>query len=247
MKRGKFKAFLPGFASIPVIIFIASLICLFILPIFPGNGVVFGSHHLNQNKVDDHLAEAFSRIKAWTSLVSCSSDSPEIEKLQKVNRFFNNMRFMEDSELWNVEDYWATPLEFLVASKGDCEDFALAKFFTLKAMGVEEHKLYMTCAKTICPRKAHMVVTYYSSPDNVPLVLDNLTDDIEFLNKRRDLLPVYGFNSSSLCLMNTQGLKHAVGKSDRLKRWHDVQLRVNRDCPRFLSNRLLTASNQALP
>ena len=43
--------------------------------------------------------------------------------------------FADDTEIWGEPDYWATVLETLGRGAGDCEDFSIAKYVTLKAMG----------------------------------------------------------------------------------------------------------------
>lgn len=127
---------------------------------------------------------------------------------------------------WKKSDYWATPVEFLSTGGGDCEDFSLAKYFTIKALGVPEKKINMTYVKAIKLNQAHMVVTYYSTPRAIPLVLDNLVADILPATKRKDLIPVYSFNGSGLWLAKSRGKGQKVGSSARLKRWTNLLNRM---------------------
>ena len=55
-------------------------------------------------------------------------------QLVAVNGFVNAHRYMPDDRNWGVRDYWATPGEFLTRS-GDCEDYAIAKYLSLKELG----------------------------------------------------------------------------------------------------------------
>lgn len=169
---------------------------------------------------------ALRRLEAWQTLIREDSSATDMEKLQKVNRFFNKLEFVDDRIHWGKEDYWATPVEFLASGGGDCEDFSLAKYFTLKAIGMEEIKLNMTYVKALRLNQAHMVVTYYSKPGAVPLVLDNLVAGIDLATSRQDLLPVYSFNGSGLWLAKVRGRGQMVGKSDRLKRWQELLQRM---------------------
>lgn len=223
------KTKLPFFQdfSLPGLFFIAAAFFLLFHAALAEGGNVFSYDDSIENKADQFGSDTLPQIKAWVTLIRDDSCVTDMEKLQKVNRFFNRMRFVEDMIHWGVEDYWATPVEFLGTSGGDCEDFALAKFFTLKAMGINEQQLYITYEKTLNPRRVHMVLTYHSSPEAIPLVLDNLTSQIEMANKRRDILLVYGFNCSNFRVVSTRGLGQELGKSDRLKRWQDVQRRIN--------------------
>jgi predicted transglutaminase-like cysteine proteinase len=170
--------------------------------------------------------QARRRLVSWETLIRDDDSATDEEKLNKVNVFFNRLQFVDDKVHWGKVDYWATPVEFLATGAGDCEDFALAKYFTLKAIGVEERKLNMTYVKALRLNQAHMVVTYFRKPGAEPLVLDNLVAEIEPATKRKDLLPVYSFNGSGLWLAKARGQGEMVGGSDRLKRWQDLLQRL---------------------
>jgi predicted transglutaminase-like cysteine proteinase len=109
---------------------------------------------------------------------------------------------------------------------GDCEDFSIAKYFTLKKMGVVEDKLNMTYVKALELNQAHMVVTYYETPEAEPLILDNLNPEILPASARNDLMPVFSFNGSGLWLAKQRQRGEMVGSSDRYKRWRDLLQRM---------------------
>ncbi|AGI23188.1 cysteine peptidase [Pseudomonas sp. ATCC 13867] len=168
------------------------------------------------------LGEQHSRIDAWQGLLEDARGLPEREQLQAVNRFFNaQLRFTDDIGLWREVDYWATPVEALLKGAGDCEDFAIAKYISLRHLGVPAQKLRITYVKALRLNQAHMVLTYYPRPDAVPLVLDNLIGSLLPASQRTDLQPVYAFNGEGLWLANASGGKQ-VGDSKRLSRWQDL-------------------------
>ena len=169
------------------------------------------------------------RLVAWENLIITDNSQTELEKLEKVNQFFNQMEFVEDIDHWGNKDYWATPIEFLGTQGGDCEDFTIAKYFTLKAMGIEEEKLYLTYVKALTYNVHHMVLTYFSTPGSEPLVLDNIVADIKPASQRRDLLPIYSFNGTGLWLAKQRGRGKLAGSSSRLKRWQDLVQRMSKD------------------
>lgn len=171
-------------------------------------------------------SEARQRLLAWQGFIRDDSSATDRLKLDKVNAFFNTLPFVSDPVHWVKSDYWATPIEFLASNGGDCEDFALAKYFTLKLLGVAEEKMNLTYVKAWKINQAHMVVTYHETPGAIPLVLDNLVDAIEPASKRPDLLPVYSFNGSGLWLAKERGRGKMVGKSDRLQLWTDLLERM---------------------
>lgn len=168
------------------------------------------------------------RVEAWQTLIESSQDLSDDEKLEVVNTFFNtNIMFISDQALWGKEDYWATPLEALSIGAGDCEDYSIAKYFTLKQLGVDEEKLRLTYVKAINIGQAHMVVTYFKSKRSIPLVLDNLDSDIKPANLRTDLVPVYSFNGDGLWLAKSRGEGKRVGNSSRLTLWEDLAQRMH--------------------
>ncbi|MFI8747800.1 cysteine protease LapG [Pseudomonas sp. NPDC077186] len=166
------------------------------------------------------LGAAKQRILDWDALITSSAALPEADKLGEVNRFFNRtIRFTDDIRLWQQNDYWATPVEMLVKGAGDCEDYSIAKYFTLRRLGIPSEKLRITYVKALNYNQAHMVLTYYASPTAEPLVLDNLINDIRPASQRKDLLPVYAFNAEGLYLAGSNTRKSDTKK---LSRWQDI-------------------------
>lgn len=165
--------------------------------------------------------------KDWNNALMVFQSGSEQQKLKDVNEYFNRkLRFIDDQTLWGQADYWATPIEALMKGAGDCEDFAIAKYFALKFIGVPSAKLRITYVKARIGgpasniTQAHMVLTYYSSPDAEPLVLDNLISEIRPASRRNDLLPVFSFNSEGVWASG--GTEPQPGGRSRLSRWNDL-------------------------
>ncbi len=174
-------------------------------------------------------APSRKRLQEWERLVDANRGKSEMEKVRIVNDFFNNsIIFVDDINLWKVKDYWATPIEFLARGAGDCEDYSIAKYYTLRAMGVPEDKLRITYVKARLSygEQAHMVLTYSPEARRPPLVLDNLNFDILPATQRHDLKPVYNFNGAGLWLASSGGSGKRVGGAGRLSMWNDLQSRL---------------------
>lgn len=173
---------------------------------------------------------AKTRLTAWREILTNPRHKKlsEDDKLRLVNDFMNQTPFLSDREHWGKEDYWATPIEFLSTNGGDCEDYSIAKYFTLRALGVSDDKLRITYVKElVIYNEAHMVLAYFPTPDSEPLVLDNINKSIQPASNRNDLLPVYSFNGSGLWLAKEQtGRGQSVGGSDRIGHWRDLQARL---------------------
>ena len=182
-----------------------------------------------QRAAETYGIDARTRLTDWETLIRQDESVSELEKLDKVNSFFNRMTFVDDIDHWGEKDYWATPIEFLGTQGGDCEDFTIAKYFTLKAMGIEEEKLNLTYVKALTYNVHHMVLTYFSTPGSEPLVLDNINKIIKPSSQRKDLLPIYSFNGTGLWLAKQRGRGKLAGSSSRLKRWQDLVQRMSKD------------------
>lgn len=162
--------------------------------------------------------EARSRLDQWQRLHDMARPAQTERKLTLVNSFFNRVRFVSDLQHWGEEDYWATPVELLATNGGDCEDFSIAKYLTLKAMGVPDEQLKITYVKAVELNQAHMVLAWYPTPDADPLILDNLINEIKPASQRPDLEPVYSFNGEGLWL--NQGKQSSlIGDASRLSHW----------------------------
>lgn len=166
----------------------------------------------------------------WRELMADSRSLSEADKLKRLNEFFNRrLNFSDDVSIWGQADYWATPLESMAKGAGDCEDFVIAKYFSLKELGVPVQKLRLTYVRARIGgpnssiSQAHMVLTYYAAPDAEPLVLDNLITDIRPASRRSDLTPVFSFNSDGLWAGGTTSSGSPV---DRLSRWKELLLRM---------------------
>ncbi|MBW4933073.1 transglutaminase-like cysteine peptidase [Marinobacter sp. F4206] len=171
-------------------------------------------------------SEAYERLENWQRLHTLAANAPVERQLRLVNRFFNRVNFVSDIQHWGEEDYWATPVEFLTTNAGDCEDFSIAKYLTLKSMGVPDDQLRVVYVKALDLNQAHMVLAWYSEPDADPLILDNLINEIKPASQRTDLEPVYSFNGEGLWANNAGGERKRIGEAQKLSRWQELNNRL---------------------
>jgi predicted transglutaminase-like cysteine proteinase len=173
--------------------------------------------------------DAKKRIKDWEYTIIDHRRKSEMQKLYVTNHFINRLNFIDDKAHWRKNDYWATPLETLASSGGDCEDFAIAKYFTLKKLGMPEQCLTLNYVKVANYNKPHMVLVYQCFDADEPLVLDNLNPKLLSVKQRTDLTPVYSFNREGMWLTNNMGKKKRINKTSRLKLWDDVRMRIRQE------------------
>jgi predicted transglutaminase-like cysteine proteinase len=151
----------------------------------------------------------------------------EPSRLGVVNQFFNRrVAFRDDTEVWGQIDYWATPLQTLGKGEGDCEDYAIAKYFSLVAAGTPVSHLRLVYVRALVggTLQAHMVLAWYARPDAEPLILDNLVGEVRPASRRPDLTPVFSFNSDGL--WQGVGGQSAGDPVARLSRWREVLEKV---------------------
>lgn len=178
--------------------------------------------------------EAYTDILELQQLVSQLQSAPEGEKLIKINDFFNNkVLYAEDIDIWGQQDYWASPLESIGLHAGDCEDFSIAKYMFLKAVNIPNDKLRLTYVRAEInfqghrSVRAHMVLSYYSTPQSEPLILDSLVAEIFPASRRKDLTPIFSFNDKGIWVGNSN--KPKGDAQSHLSRWRDVLSRMQAD------------------
>lgn len=185
-------------------------------------------HSLAQQRYGTSSA---TTVSAWRKMVEESRALPDADKLAKVNTFFNRqMVYDTDAVIWQQEDYWATPLEFMGRGSGDCEDFAIAKYITLRLLGVSDPSLrliYVRAKTGATTSVAHMVLGFYPEPSQQPMILDNLITSVRLASQRPDLSPVFSFNSSGLWAGGATS--SLADPTTRLSRWRDVLERMHQD------------------
>lgn len=169
---------------------------------------------------------AKKRIQDWEYTIVDHQRKSEIEKLHVANRFINRLNFIDDKRHWRNNDYWATPLETLASSGGDCEDFAIAKYYTLLKLGMSEQCLTLNYVKVKNYNKPHMVLVYQCTKNDQPLVLDNLNPELLSVKQRTDIIPIYSFNQKGMWLSNDLGKKKKLSKYNRLSLWDDLRQRI---------------------
>ncbi|QKF83103.1 transglutaminase-like cysteine peptidase [Halarcobacter ebronensis] len=138
----------------------------------------------------------YLRLLEYIKLKKKVKDFELIKKLNYVNTFYNRILPVLDSQKYKVDDHWATPKEFLIQGNGDCEDYAIAKYFTLLEVGVPKDKLFFSIVKVRGETNYHMVLLYIENKTSMPLVMDNLSFKILPFDKRKRLEPKVIFNEN---------------------------------------------------
>jgi predicted transglutaminase-like cysteine proteinase len=178
--------------------------------------------------------EAYKNTLELHALLTSLQAASEADKLKQINNFFNQkVEFGEDVDVWGQSDYWATPLESIGRLAGDCEDYSIAKYTFLKILNVPNEKLRLTYVRAELPNQdrrvvvAHMVLSYYATPQSEPLILDSLIPEIKPSSSRKDLNPIFSFNDKGLWVGTSS--KPKGESTSHLSRWRDVLARMQAD------------------
>jgi len=129
-------------------------------------------------------------------LTNLKNEKP-IKQLNFVNSWLNRIKYQSDKKVYGVSDYWATLYEFVGKGKGDCEDYTIAKYYTLKELGFDINRLkftYVVYKSRRGKKISHMVLSYLKvakpkTKDDI-LILDNTNHKILPASKRTNIIKV---------------------------------------------------------
>jgi len=133
-------------------------------------------------------------IKEWKALLQSAQDKTLRQKLNAVNDWANSHAYIIDQINWGLEDYWETPFEFMSVN-GDCEDYAIAKYYSLRALGVPEDQLRIIIVQDFnLGGIIHAILGVYD--DDELLILDNQIKQVMPARKIYHYRPIYGINKN---------------------------------------------------
>lgn len=120
---------------------------------------------------------------------------------KNVNKLMNEKKYIVDDKNWGKSDYWATPIEFL-ENGGDCEDFAIAKYTALRALGVPENRMRLLILQDMKKNMPHAVLVVYS--EKGPMILDNQIKEMKEADTITHYKPIFSINRDAWWLHTTE-------------------------------------------
>lgn len=167
------------------------------------------------------------RFTLYNNLKDKIKDYQTFKKLSHINSFYNKILSSLDINEYKMEDYWATRKEFIIQGKGDCEDYVIAKYFSLIESNIKKEQLYLAVAQVKGSITEHMVLLYFETKDSIPLVLDNLSFKVVPLNIRKKLTLKFAFNEIDSYTLKDNHLDKKVnvnwGEEDK---WNNLLTRI---------------------
>ncbi len=130
----------------------------------------------------------------WETLVKKLSKLSPRKQIEAVNKVMNETRYILDPINWGLEDYWATPGQFFYKD-GDCEDYAIVKYMTLRRLGIDPSKMRIVVLQDLNLGIAHAVLVVKHG--NKSLVLDNQIKQVVDAKTIRHYKPYYSINENA--------------------------------------------------
>jgi predicted transglutaminase-like cysteine proteinase len=155
---------------------------------------------LDKNRAEEAKPEAQCGGRAgckyqdWLSFQDQSKGSGEKRLLEVVNTYVNKGTYITDPKNWGVPDYWASPGEWF-KKFGDCEDYAITKYVTLKRLGWKTDDMRIVVVKDMNLNVPHAVLVVYIGGQ--PMLLDNQIAVLFDPNRVRHYQPVYALNENA--------------------------------------------------
>ncbi len=204
------------------------------LPRLTISTVTFDFQRFHQLMGDEFGSRRVQLSRKWEDMLKEISNLPENKQVLRVNEFLHqHIEYATDIQIWGVEDYWATPLQTLGKGRGDCEDWAILQYFSLRITGIQDQKLRLIYVTAVLDTpqgpvtEPHMVLGYYPDPVSEPIILDNLISKVVPASQRTDLTPAFSFNSQGLWVGIQRNAQ--AGSTSSLSRWRDVLERVQEE------------------
>lgn len=174
-------------------------------------------------------------LLSWQALIDdalASNNTDHLLWLTQVNNFSHrHYIYAEDQLQFGKNDYWASPAELMASRRGDCEDWAIFNYVSLRHMGIPDAQLRLVYVRAAIGgpyssvSQAHMVLAYYPDSAEEPLIIDSLIADILPASQRSDLSPVFSFNAEGLWA-GASGQKSRQTPMAKLSHWRDVIARM---------------------
>lgn len=133
-------------------------------------------------------------FEKWMAFLDGLKGKDEVTQIREINDYMNRAPYVTDPVNWGEKDFWATPGEFM-AKFGDCEDYAIAKFMSLKHLGYSDDVLRVVAVKDLNLKIGHAVLVVFFK--GKPYVLDNQIKQVVPTEKIKHYLPVFSINTKA--------------------------------------------------
>ena len=162
-------------------------------------GLVLSRHRIQVALAADRCQSGQSsacQLEGWQAFLTQISASDEADQIYRVHRYVNRFRYVTDKRNWRRRDYWAIP-EQLFERGGDCEDYVIAKYLSLRALGIDADRLRVVVVYDRKKREDHAVLAVLGPNETV--ILDNYRRRVmSWTDMKRRYRPYYSLNENAV-------------------------------------------------
>ncbi len=151
---------------------------------------------------DSNSTQGQRVMAKWKDDLETMRGLPLDQMVEAVNTMANKVRYIGDDKNWGKSDYWATPVEFF-SKGGDCEDFAITKYISLRALGVPDNRMRIAIVKDLEKGIPHAILIVYG--DSGTYVLDNQIKTVRSTQTISHYKPIFSINRSAWWLHTNPG------------------------------------------
>ncbi|MBF0247514.1 MAG: transglutaminase-like cysteine peptidase [Alphaproteobacteria bacterium] len=130
----------------------------------------------------------------WVEFLAGIKEKDLVSQIREINDYMNRAPYITDPVNWGEKDYWASPGEFMTKF-GDCEDYAIAKFMSLKMLGYNEDDLRVVAVKDLNLKIGHAILVVFY--EGKPYVLDNQIKQVMPATKIKHYVPQFSINTKA--------------------------------------------------
>jgi len=141
-----------------------------------------------------HTQSSAPRVQVWKAAIQGLKGKSIADQIKGVDEYVNGVRYIEDTRNYHKSDYWATPIEFF-SKGGDCEDFAIAKYASLRALGFTTDQMRIAIVQDKIKNIPHAILIVYTDEGN--FVLDNQEKRTKHVEDVARYKPIFSINSSN--------------------------------------------------
>jgi predicted transglutaminase-like cysteine proteinase len=142
------------------------------------------------------------KLAKWQAFLIDVSSAPLSDQLYQVNAYVNQVRYRSDQRNWQRADFWADPEQFFDRG-GDCEDYAIAKYVALRAIGIPAEQLRIV---VVYDRKtlADHAILAIAAPDGVKVLDSNHKRVIDWEESNQRYSPYYSLNEQAVWIHSSK-------------------------------------------
>lgn len=135
-------------------------------------------------------------------------------RLEEANRAVNMaIRYVSDYSQHGEADRWSAPLASFATARGDCEDYAIAKYVALREAGIARENLQLVLVRDRAVRQDHAVLA--ARLDDRWLILDNRQSPLIEDSNASSFTPLFAINHDGVHLFAAPYARRAMPDGQR--------------------------------